>query len=280
MKRFTPFEHWQTDCLRSGAFADLNVMFALCEHPQWPSLVSLNQHSVKNSQGKPLEFIANEEFEQDGRYYETFIYETGKVPTRLQNWHDLFGAYIWRLFPKTKALLNRLHIEEMAVQPCAQRSKKRNALTLFDECAVILAVTDDSWADAFRNHQWQEVFVERRGDWYDGTQGSIRAYTFGHANYEMLTQPFIGLTGKALFVKVAADIFCKDLSAQYAYLDERLYEMIATDNVLADNRALSPLPLLGVPYWHQANIDPTFYANTDYFRPKRRNKNNDKGERA
>ena len=267
MKRFTPYPQWRTDCLQGGAFAHLNALFALEQYRGWPSLSELNQHQLVNAQGLAIEFIANSEFELDGRYYEQFIYETGKVPTRSENWHDLFGAYIWRLFPKTKALLNRLHIEEMALQTCSKRSKTRNALTLFDECAVVLAVSDPSWITAFRQHQWQEVFVERKEQW----QHSIRAYTFGHANYEMLTQPFIGLTGTALFIDVDADIFCKDLSAQYRYLDARLYEMIAEQNVLADNSQLSPLPLLGVPGWYDDNVDPNFYANTDYFRPKRRN---------
>ncbi|MEO2279479.1 DUF3025 domain-containing protein [Pseudoalteromonas pernae] len=276
MKRFTPFENWQSDCLRTGAFADLNALFSIADYSNWPRLKDLNNHEITNVNGHAIEFIDNGEFEADGRYYETFIYETGKVPTRFENWHDLFGAYIWQLFPKTKALLNQLHIEEMAKQPCSQRSKKRNALTLFDECAVILAVTDDSWIEPFRSHQWQEVFIARREQW----QKSIRAYTFGHANYEMLTQPFIGLTGKALFLKVPSDIFCKDLRAQYDYLDERLYEMICKQDVLADNTALSPLPLLGVPGWHDDNSNPEFYANTDYFRPKRRKNNNDKSERA
>ena len=276
MKRFTPFENWHSQCLTSGAFADLNSLFSIAQYQDWPSLAQLNQHDIVNANQQAIEFIDNDEFEADGRYYETFIFETGKVPTRARNWHDLFGAYIWQLFPKTKALLNQLHIEEMANQACTQRSKKRNALTLFDECAVVLAVTDDSWADAFRSHQWQEVFVNRRAQWGH----SIRAYTFGHANYEMLTQPFIGLTGKALFVNVPTDIFCKDLRSQYDYLDERLYEMICKQDVLADNSALSPLPLLGVPHWHDDNQHADFYANTDYFRPKRRKNNNDKSERA
>ncbi|WP_105189635.1 MULTISPECIES: DUF3025 domain-containing protein [unclassified Pseudoalteromonas] len=269
MKRFTPFKHWQTACLQTGAFAHLNALFALDQYKDWPTLAELNRHTIVNANNQPLQFIDNAEFERDGRYYESFIFETGKVPTRQHNWHDLFGAYMWHLFPKTKALLNRLHIDEMAVQQGNQRSKMRNALTLFDECAVILAVTDSSWTEAFREHQWHEVFVSRREGW----QSEIRAYTFGHANYEMLTQPFIGLTGKALFVPVSADIFCKDLASQYSYLDERLYEMIAKDRVLADNSAMSPLPLLGVPHWYEDNNNADFYANTDYFRPKRRKNN-------
>ncbi len=117
-----------------------------------------------------------------------------------------------------------------------------------------------------RDHQWKTAFVEHKSEWGK----SIKAFMFGHANYEMLTKPYIGLTGKALFVCVPDETFCKDLVTQYQYLDQALYEMIKIDNCLADNKQLSPLPLLGVPGWHDENKDDSFYNNTDYFRAKRR----------
>jgi hypothetical protein len=131
---------------------------------------------------------------------------------------------------------------------------------------VILAISDKKWQQWLREHQWQTAFVEHRNQWGK----TIKPFIFGHANYEMLTKPYIGLTGKALFVCVPDEIFCKDLVTQYQYLDHAVYEMIKTDNCLADNKQLSPLPLLGVPGWHDENNDESFYNNTDYFRPKRR----------
>lgn len=271
MKRFTPFTNWQTQCLTQGAFADLNHFFALQNQANWPSLAFLNQCHISHApsythSGHNIEFVDASSLEQDTRYYEEFIYQTGQIPTRKENWHDLFGALIWRLFPKTKALLNQLHYQDIALNGKTVRSKHRNALTLFDECAVVMAITEPSWQAEFNDHQWQRVFVDKRHLW----QKQIRPYIFGHANYEMLTQPFIGLTGKALFINVPEELFCNSLAAQYHYLDTALYEMIHTQNSLQDNSLMSPLPLLGVPTWYQANENPTFYENNNYFRPKRR----------
>ena len=60
---------------------------------------------MQNTQGKAITFVEDEKFADETRYYEQNIFETGQVPTRQQNWHDLFGGFIWCLFPKTKARL-------------------------------------------------------------------------------------------------------------------------------------------------------------------------------
>ncbi|WP_462180006.1 DUF3025 domain-containing protein [Pseudoalteromonas gelatinilytica] len=267
MKRFTAPEQWSTQYLTTGAFSDLATLFKIDKLSDWPSCQWFSQYlNAETSQGTAISFVEDEKFADETRYYEQIIFETGQVPTRQQNWHNLFGGFIWCLFPKTKALINHQHIEEIKLHGLKERSKHRNALTLFDECGVVLAITEQSWQQQLRDHQWQQAFVEQREQWGK----SIRPFMFGHANYEMLTQPYIGLTGKALFVIVPNDIFCKDLSEQYAYLDQRLYEMIKVDDCLRDNKNLSPLPLLGVPGWWTDNENPEFYSNTDYFRPKRR----------
>lgn len=270
MKRFTPHEKWHAQSVTSGAFSHLNTLFGLSELTDWPSCDWFTPYlNAYTANGKKIVFKEDEAFIDDERYYEQVIYESGQVPTRQQSWHDLFGGFIWCLFPKTKALINQRHIEEINQHGLKKRSKHRNALTLFDECGVVLAVSEqsaDNWPTLLRDHQWQTAFVDKRSSW----QQTIKPFMFGHANYEMMTKPYIGLTGKALFVTVPADIFCKDLKTQYQYLDEKLYEMIKTENCLRDNHHLSPLPLLGVPGWCDDNKNPQYYSNTDYFRPKRR----------
>ncbi|MBE0359266.1 MULTISPECIES: DUF3025 domain-containing protein [Pseudoalteromonas] len=267
MKRFTPPEQWQPSSLQSGAFLHLNTLFKIDEQiswptPQWfaPYLNAINENNL------PIRFIDDAKIDFGDRYYEQVIFETGEVPTRTENWHDLFGGFIWCLFPKTKALINQRHVQDIAEYGLQQRTKHRNALTLFDECGVVLAISENKWKQWLCDHQWKTAFVEHKNEWGK----TIQPFMFGHANYEMLTKPYIGLTGKALFVFVPDEIFCKDLAAQYQYLDQALYEMIKIDNCLADNKQLSPLPLLGVPGWHDENTDEAFYNNTDYFRPKRR----------
>lgn len=267
MKRFTPPEEFQPSCLQSGAFEHLRTLFNIHEQNNWPLPSWFSPHlNAINANNLAISFVDDAKIDFAERYYEQVIFETGQVPTRTENWHDLFGGFIWCLFPKTKALINQRHVADIAVHGTKQRTKHRNALTLFDECGVVLATSNTQWQQWLRDHQWKTAFVEHRAQWGK----TIKPFMFGHANYEMLTKPYIGLTGKALFVTVPDEIFCKDLVTQYQYLDQRLYEMIKTDQCLADNKLLSPLPLLGVPGWHEDNTDDTFYNNTDYFREKRR----------
>ena len=116
-----------------------------------------------------------------------------------------------------------------------------------------------------RAHQWQHSFVQQRAEWWQ----QLRPVIFGHAIYEMATAPFIGLTAKTLFVEVPVGFSQWPLTAVYSFLDRKLQEQIANGAVLLDNQQLTPLPVLGVPGWHDDNNNPGFYDNTDYFRPQR-----------
>ncbi|MBQ4863565.1 DUF3025 domain-containing protein [Pseudoalteromonas sp. MMG013] len=267
MKKFTPSEHYEPQLLRGGAFAHLNTLFGLGNQSGWPDFPWLNGLAyLKNSNGQQVSFVPDSQFQEETRYYEQIIYETGHIPTREQNWHDLFGALIWCLFPKTKSLLNKSHIDDIDQYGLKQRSKHRNALTLFDECGVVMAITDEQIKTDLRAHNWHSVFVSKRTQWGK----AIQPFIFGHANYEMLTQPFIGLTGKVLCIVVETSFSTLTLQQQYAYLDDILYTRIAYEGILKDNSQMSPLPLLGIPGWCEENEDAKFYDNTDYFRAKRR----------
>lgn len=266
MKRFIASEVFSQPCLNNGAFVHLNSLFNLNSHSDWPSFEWLNGlRALKNLQGLDIRFTPNSELEDESRYYEAIIFETGQVPTREQNWHDLFGAFIWCLFPKTKALLNELHIQEIELHGTKQRSKKRNAITLFDECGVVLVVDNDEIIENLKSHEWLTAFHEQRAQW--GTR--YLPFMFGHANYEMMTEPFIGLTGKLVCIKVTSDFYTMDLQQQYQFIDEQLYTMIKEQGLLEDNKKMSPLPLLGIPSWYDENENKHFYDNIDYFRPKR-----------
>jgi hypothetical protein len=64
----------------------------------------------------------------DGMAYEQFIFDTGSVPTR-EGLHDFFNGLVWKRFPATKRLLNRLQAAEIRRQAsvgavrCATRSR-------------------------------------------------------------------------------------------------------------------------------------------------------------
>jgi hypothetical protein len=266
MKFVAPVD-WTTDFLKHGLFADLEQLFGLAKFQSWPSLVWLNElaQELENANGQPIRFIANDEVDWKHGYYEEIIFDKGHIPTRMQNWHDLFGALIWILFPKTKACLNQLHIEQIKLNGKTARCETRNAITLFDECGVVVLCQTPT-ADLLKNHQWLDGFFYNRNQWHK----NILPFVFGHANYEMATRPFIGLTGKALYLNVNMSEIPSDLKDQYKWLDQQLMSMVKQDNILENNKNLYPLPLLGVPNWYDENKEKGFYENTSYFRPKRR----------
>jgi len=262
--RFNPPANWSAQYLLTNPiFSDICQLFPLAQQRSWPTIAELNSWC----QGSTFCFVENDALAADGSYYEAFIYETKTIPTRAENWHDIFGALIWCLFPKSKALLNQLHMNEIALHGLKQRSRLRNKLTLLDECGVILALqpTALTHADWLRQHQWQQSFWQQRAAWGQG----ITPIIFGHALYEMATQPFLGLTAKSWFIEVPAGFHDWSLTDTYTFLDEKLAQQIANTASLLDNQQLTPLPLLGIPGWYAANATPAFYSNTEYFRPLR-----------
>ncbi len=271
MKKFSTHTHWTTEFADQGCFNDINHVAAFDDWTEWPSceaLDSLLPYEVTNNNGKAIHFVeqsANKDY--NAAEYESTIYETGKVPTRKESWHDVFGAIIWSLYPQTKALINELHYKDINAQASNQRSKLRNALTLFDECGVVLVTKNEALLTALKNHEWQTAFIELRNNWHSSTSDGVAAYQFGHANYEMLTNPFIGLTGKWLVIDSSAEILGLPKNVQYRLVDERLATIIK-NGALNDNSQMSPLPLLGVPGWSDLSKNPDFYADTSYFRPK------------
>jgi Protein of unknown function (DUF3025) len=211
--------------------------------------------------GAPIRFVPSDSISE---YYELAIYRHGHVATRL-NWHDTFNAMIWHAFPRSKSALNAMHQRIINRDPEAtMRGAARDAATLFDECGLILPYCDPQLLQLLEQHQWHELFVQQRAAW--GQQ--ISAIIFGHANFENLLAPFIGLTGKCWPIEVDAQFFTLTAAAQSAVLDETLSRLIEAD-WLQKPRQLPALPYLGVPGWHQPQ-DDAFYQNTAYFRPKRK----------
>lgn len=262
-------QQWQADFFKkSPIFNDLNRLLGHKGWLSWPSCEELNKllpNDLANYQGQPLTLVEqNDELLSDGIYYEQRIFEQGLVPTRPANWHDFFNALIFLLFPQTKKEMNRLHVEHMAQYGSHKRTPCRDAITLFDECGVIIAYTDDDIMEHLSNHEWREGFVDKRSFW----DKKVSATIIGHANYEKSLDPYIGFTGKALYLKVQPEFFALNFWDKYQYLDTLLAKNLG--ELLKDNRRLYPLPMLGVPGWWPANEDKTFYDNKHYFRAKRK----------
>jgi len=268
-------QQWRADFYNiSHIFRDIKQLLRGSTWSSWPSCQQLNQllpSDVTNVQGQVLTLIEQTpQLLSDGLYYEQRIYQQGLVPTRDANWHDFFNALIYLLFPQTKKEINRLHCEHIDLYGQHKRSKCRDALTLLDECGVLIPYCDPDLADKLQNHQWQEVFVDARHRW--GTD--IDALVIGHANYEKALAPYIGFTGKALYIKVEQEFFRLNLLEKYQYLDTILAVNLSA--LMQDNSHLFPLPMLGVPGWWPENEQSEFYDNQHYFRAKRKTNNKNK----
>lgn len=192
----------------------------------------------------------------DGTAYEQFIFETGAVPTR-EGLHDFFNGLVWKRFPTTKRLLNRLQAAQIAQAGVGQvRGPVRDAITLFDENAVLLQAPDDLWL-ALLARDWTRLFVDLRPRW-----AQARLVLFGHALTEKLVQPYKSITGHVYRSPVPLALG-DDLAAWDGWLAARL---TAAD--LA-TKPFTPLPVLGVPGWWPANENPAFYDDATVFRPPR-----------
>ena len=202
----------------------------------------------------PMRFVPQSHL-PDGEAYEAFIGRTRQVPTR-DGLHDFFNGLCWARFPRAKRRLNALQCEAIArhgIQP--QRGPLRDALTLFDENAVLLHAPDALW-QALQRRDWHALFVDGRALWEQAW-----VVLFGHALLEKLITPYKSITGHVW--RVAPDVPFGDEAA----LDAWLTHDLQADKLAA--KPFEPLPVLGIPGWWPANAEPSFYADAQVFRPRR-----------
>lgn len=228
----------------------------------WPDLEAGNRmlqsgaRPILTRSGKPVRLVP----QADG-HYETRIYLTGEVQTRSENWHDLFNALVWRVFPRTKSIINQLHY--LNASTGTVRGTARDILTLFDESGVVIACSAEELATLLRQHRWKELFWVNRNQ----VARHLRFYVFGHSLHEKNMRPYLGLTGKSLIMPVARTFFDQPMACQLDKLDGMLADHFIQPDSLSSTTRLPPLPLLGVPGWWADNENEQFYDNTRYFRP-------------
>ena len=229
---------------------DGSVVRAACD-----AGVPLPQALTQSVGGAGPRFVPQTEL-PEGMAYEQFIFETGAVPTR-EGLHDFFNGLVWKRFPATKRLLNRLQAAEIAQAGVGQvRGPVRDAITLFDENAVLLQAPDALW-EALIAREWTRLFVELRPLW-----AQARLIGFGHALLEKLVSPYKSITGHVYRTPVPPELG-NDVAAWDRWLAARL-----TASELA-TKPFTPLPVLGVPGWWPASHDPAFYEDATVFRPPR-----------
>ena len=246
-------------------------------YSQWPTLNDLQtmlfetQEDIYTEHQAKICLVPQDEkpsrFEQ---HYAPRIYLKGEIQTREQNWHDLFQAITWRMFPRSKVAINSLHYTA-ALQRNQQgseqgkRSQLENLLSQFDECGVVIISSSPKLLDMIRDFQWKNLFWEHR----QACQQQMRCIVFGHAIYEKAINPYVGLTAKALLLECEASVLDANSSNQLEYIDECLKQHILAFNETSSPQDLNPFPILGYPDFSPENSDESYYANTSYFRPKR-----------
>ncbi|MGR0017341.1 DUF3025 domain-containing protein [Stenotrophomonas maltophilia] len=252
VRRFVPPPRAAVDpqVFAHPVFAGLRDAHDLLASPEWPSIAALEARLTlpgKHLVEQDAALLA------DGLHYEARITQ-GRIATRADNWHDLFNALVWARYPQLKQVLNVQQCRHIASMPPGQRNRAQAALTQFDETGVIVRVRDEDVLAAWDVHDWPALFEPAR--WQSGDIAI--AAIFGHALMEQALLPGRLLVGKCVVVHGEVDDACVDA----------VTAAIAEGRALTDPLQLRPLPLAGIPGWHQGQ-DAAFYADAAYFRPLR-----------
>lgn len=250
----------------------------------WPGLedyqtiLSALPHPILTQSGKALKIV-----KQDGKpghfseHYAPRIYLSGEIQTRTQNWHDFFQFLTWFMFPKTKAVINSIHIPAAQTRiedktDLGKRTPIENMLSLFDEGGAVILCSDNSLLDLIRDFKWKELFWLRR----DELNSKLKLIAFGHALYEKGLSPYVGMTANCILLHVDENIIQQTNQQQLNWIDNELAQIFQKGSLYIKPKDLSPFPLLGLPGWDKNNEEESYYDNVNYFRPGRSNTNNKK----
>jgi hypothetical protein len=241
-------------------------------HDRWPTHGELTglAGGITIGAGKPLRFVPpRTATDDDRRYYERRIAETGEVETRPESWHDLFNALQWIAFPNAKARINAQHaaiLDEGGEAEAKQRSPARDALTLFDEGGVIVASSKPDLLRHISGFDWKPLFWDRRAE----VLAHMRFIPFGHGLLEQALDPYIGMVAKTIFVPVSDFFFMLSPESQREEADRMAAAHFEVRARFASPKSMAPLPVLGVPGWHPRTASEAFYDEAAYFQSKTR----------
>ncbi|WP_207612865.1 DUF3025 domain-containing protein [Alteromonas sp. 5E99-2] len=249
------------DCINTGKFD---------ERDSFPSASELTKTAQSQTPSFPCTFIPQIEGEGTLDYYEIQIANAQQIPTRENNWHDFFNGLIWHQFPKSKMLISRLHAKDIEQHGLSPRTPRRDRLTHFDECGLLLLVKKSDLAQCtsffhgLSTHNWTQVYLELRNLWHN----VVTPCLFGHASAEMMLSPFVGLTAKWVLVPVDDDFDTCSFAEKRAHVDDQLLSVITYFDGFTSKNVLRPIPLLGIPQWCDKQ-NANFYSDSNYFRSQR-----------
>ena len=232
--------------------------------PAFPSCAQLNAllpDGLCSSDGSAIQFVDSRQLDDKG--YEQRIFTSGQVSTRADSWHDLFNALIWMRFPRIKTAMNSLHLQSGAALKSGSRGQLRDALTLFDECGVIVFSHRLDILQALAQRGWSDAFSD------DAFPSSVGVTICGHAMLEKYLSPYKAMTAKALFIHTDPGFMDLSRQQQLEFLDRQLARNMLSDQLLSKPACLSPLPLAGIPGWwpQDEQMSDTFYQDLQVFRP-------------
>ena len=252
---FEPIAAWL------GRFATPGVP----SHAELDALLAAIAPDARSGGGARIRFVPPA---GDAEGYEARIFASGEVPTRAGDWHDFFNALAWCAWPRTKAACNRLHLAELHARMAAGlpgRGPRRDALTQFDECGIVVVSSDADISALLAAHAWEEALWNRRTRLLQTT----RFLVFGHGTWDQLRAPFVGLCAKALYRVVDPAWLALPAAQALAETDAWLAAHLAAAIGDLSPRSLAPLPLLGIPGVTPDSESAEYYRDTRQFRPQR-----------
>ena len=240
----------------------LSLLEQLTGH-DFPTCSQLNAQlpaGLKSNGGQAIKFVDSKQL--DNENYENRIYQTGQVSTRADSWHDLFNALVWMRFPRIKTAMNSQHYQAGAAVKSGSRGQQRDALTLFDECGVIVFSDHLEILEALAERRWSDAFLANT------FRTSVALSVCGHAMLEKYLSPYKAMTAKALLVCVNTDFMKFSRQKKLDHLDTEIARCILNNELLSSPACLSPLPLAGVPGWwpQDEQCDVHFYNDSRVFR--------------
>jgi hypothetical protein len=273
-------QKWDADFASlSPIFSPLNVWaekFSAFKN-NWPGLDDYQKildaavPPIKTLSGKTLRIV-----QQDGKpghfneHYAPRIFLSGEIQTRTENWHDFFQFLTWFMFPKTKAVINAIHVPSAQSRieyklDIGRRSPVENMLSLFDEGGAVILCSDDSLLQLIRDFKWKALFWQRR----DELKTKLKLVTFGHALYEKGLSPYVGMTANCILLQVDEKVLSQGNQQQLDWIDGKLASLFSDGEKYTKPKDLSPFPLLGLPGWDSNNSSEEYYDNHHYFRTGR-----------
>lgn len=229
--------------------------------PSPAQLCRLLPGGVVSGSGRGLRFLPAAE--RPAVAYERHVYETGEVPTRAQDWHDLFNALVWCRLPRLKASMNAQHYGQLGAVQHGSRGPLRDALTLLDESGALVVSPDRDLLQALAERNWTRAFHECREVW----AARARVVLCGHALLDKLRAPYKAMTAHALLLCGEPPTPGRPVDEWLPRLDALLARRLLA-GLCSQPSDLSPLPLMGLPgWWPAGHQDEGFYADSAVFRP-------------